>query len=741
MATPSIPQQLAKELTLNPSHLTKTIALLDEGATVPFIARYRKEVTGSMTDTQLRQLEERLTYLRELNERRQTILNSIQEQGKLTPELKQALETAQSKTELEDLYLPYRPKRETKADRAKNAGLEPLAKRLWQPTLSQSLEKLVADFHQERLIQLNASPKELKEFTKAFGNHESLLDGAREIIKEEIAEEALFLRKLRPLIWQKGILTSTIKRGKKAEGQNYSDYFDYQEPIRRIPSHRALALFRGGKEGYLRLSLTYSPEEMTFFYKELERYFLNRAPHLWLYESLQLALTDKLLPSFEREAFTRLKEEAETEAIAVFAENLKNLLLAAPAGPKVIMGIDPGIRTGCKLAIINEMGRLLATDTLYPHAPRHLWAESQAKLKEYCQTYRVELIAVGDGTAARETEQLAREILPHFQGVKPSLQVVRVSEAGASVYSASPLAATEFPKLDVSLRGAVSIARRLQDPLAELVKIDPKAIGVGQYQHDVNQKKLERALLSVVEDCVNAVGVEVNRASSSLLQYISGLTKGVAENIVKYREEHGPFKNRKNLSLVPRLGEKTFELSAGFLRIADSTHPLDNSSVHPEAYPLVKTIAEKNQLTLNQLIGNERLLNGLNADDYRTLHFGLPTIRDVIDELKKPGRDPRQTFKTATFKEGITQISDLSIGMTLEGVVTNVVNFGAFVDIGVGQDGLVHISELTNRFVKDPHEVVKVGKIVKATVLEVDEKRKRISLSLKGSPHKQPPKN
>lgn len=731
MTTPSIPQQLAKELNLNLTDITKTITLFDEGATIPFIARYRKEVTGSMTDIQLRQLEGRLTYLRELHERRQTILNTIQAQGKLTPELEKALTTAQSKTDLEDLYLPYRPKRKTKADRAKKAGLKPLAKILWQPTLSQPLVKLVEDFRQQRLTQLEATSKELKEFTKEFGSHEHLLEGAREIIKEEIAEEALLLQKLRPLIWQKGELTSTIKRGKKVEGQTYTDYFDYQEPIKNIPSHRALALFRGEKEGYLRLSLTFSPEEISFFYRELEHYFINRTPHPWLHESLQLALTEKLLPSFERDAFTRLKEKAETEAIVVFAENLKHLLLAPPAGPKVIMGIDPGIRTGCKLAIINEMGGLLATDTLYPHAPRHQWEESQAKLKEYCQTYHVELIAVGNGTAARETEKLAREILPYVKESQPSLQVIQVSEAGASVYSASSLAAAEFPELDVSLRGAVSIARRLQDPLAELVKIEPKAIGVGQYQHDVNQKKLESALFSVVEDCVNAVGVEVNRASSSLLQYISGLTKGVAENIVQYRENHGPFKSRKDLSLVPRLGEKTFELAAGFLRIAEGTHPLDNSSVHPEAYKLVEAIAQQNQLTLAQLIGNEAVLNGLKAHDYRTSHFGLPTIRDVITELKKPGRDPRQTFKTATFKEGVTQISDLSLGMQLEGVITNVVNFGAFIDIGVGQDGLVHISELANRFVKDPHEVVKVGEIVTATVLEVDEKRKRVALSLK----------
>ncbi|MDG9729585.1 Tex family protein [Ignatzschineria sp. RMDPL8A] len=708
---PTIASIIAREINANVTQVSAAVTLLDEGATVPFIARYRKEVTGGLDDAQLRELETRLVYLRELEDRRSTIIESIDSQEKLTDELRGKLEAATTKTELEDLYLPYRPRRRTRAQIAIEAGILPLAETLFQNTLQEDLETLAAPYIDEE---------------KGFADTKAVLDGARFILIDRISEEAELLGKLRNYLWDNGVISASVKDGKADEGSNYKDYFEFSEAIKTIPSHRALALLRGRNEDILSLDLVLpEPIEETpqTFIKD---HFGLSNPHDWLNDTIRLSWRAKLNLSLSLELINRMREEAEAEAIKVFARNLKDLLLASPAGNRVILGIDPGIRTGCKVAVVDDTGKLLDTTTIYPHPPRNDWNGSLTALAALCQKHSPSLIAIGNGTASRETDKLAGELCKVVKG----LSRIVVSEAGASVYSASELASKEFPELDVSLRGAISIARRLQDPLAELVKIDPKSIGVGQYQHDVNQTELNRSLASVVEDCVNAVGVDVNTASSPLLAQVSGLNNTTAENIVKYRDENGAFTNRKELLKVPRLGPKTFELAAGFLRIRGN-NPLDRSAVHPEAYPVVETIAKKTAKSIDELIGNTSLLRSLNPKEFTSEKFGIPTVKDIIDELDKPGRDPRPEFVTATFKEGIESIKDLKEGMRLEGVVTNVANFGAFVDIGVHQDGLVHISALADRFVKDPHEIVKVGDVVTVKVLEVDIPRNRIQLTMR----------
>lgn len=710
---PTIASIIAREINANVTQVSAAVTLLDEGATVPFIARYRKEVTGGLDDAQLRELETRLVYLRELEDRRSTIIESIDSQEKLTDELRGKLEAATTKTELEDLYLPYRPRRRTRAQIAIEAGILPLAETLFQNRLSEDLEALATPFIDEE---------------KGFADTKAVLDGARFILIDRISEEAELLGKLRNYLWENGVINASVKDGKADEGSNYKDYFEFSEAIKTIPSHRALALLRGRNEDILSLDLLLpEPIEETpqTFIKD---HFGLSNPHDWLNDTIRLSWRAKLNLSLSLELINRMREEAEAEAIKVFARNLKDLLLASPAGNRVILGIDPGIRTGCKVAVVDDTGKLLDTTTIYPHPPRNDWNGSLTALAALCQKHSPSLIAIGNGTASRETDKLAGELCKVVKG----LSRIVVSEAGASVYSASELATKEFPELDVSLRGAISIARRLQDPLAELVKIDPKSIGVGQYQHDVNQTELNRSLASVVEDCVNAVGVDVNTASSPLLAQVSGLNNTTAENIVKYRDENGAFTNRKELLKVPRLGPKTFELAAGFLRIRGS-NPLDRSAVHPEAYPVVEAIAKKTAKSIDELIGNTSLLRSLNPQEFTSETFGIPTVKDIIDELDKPGRDPRPEFVTATFKEGIESIKDLKEGMRLEGVVTNVANFGAFVDIGVHQDGLVHISALADRFVKDPHEIVKVGDVVTVKVLEVDIPRNRIQLTMRMS--------
>lgn len=714
-------QRIAEELDVRQVQVAAAVELLDGGATVPFIARYRKEVTGGLSDTDLRTLEERLRYLRELEERRDTILNSIKEQDKLTPELEQSIKQADTKTRLEDLYLPYKPKRRTKAQIAREAGLEPLADLLFnQPETSPE---------QAAESYINAD--------QGVADVKAALDGAKFILMERFSENAELLGKLREFLWEEGDLSSTVVAGKETEGAKFQDYFAHREPIKKVPSHRALAIFRGRNEGILQAVIAVG--------EELERGASHPCEHMvaefwgisdeqrpadkWLQEVVRWTWRVKLLSQLESELLTRLREASEEEAIAVFAHNLKDLLLAAPAGQRSTIGLDPGLRTGVKVAVVDNTGKLVEHTTIFPHAPQNDWDRSVAILAALCQKHDVELISIGNGTASRETDKLAGELIKKY----PSLKVTKimVSEAGASVYSASELAAKEFPELDVSFRGAVSIARRLQDPLAELVKIEPKSIGVGQYQHDVSQTRLARSLDAVVEDCVNAVGVDVNTASSQLLQRISGLNQTIASNIVSFRNEFGVFKNRKDLKKVPRLGEKTFEQAAGFLRIMNGDNPLDASSVHPEAYPVVKSIAEINQRDIRNIIGDNAFLKTLDPAKFTDEHFGIPTVTDIIKELEKPGRDPRPEFKTATFKEGVETLADLKPNMTLEGVVTNVTNFGAFVDIGVHQDGLVHISALSDTFVKDPRDVVKAGDIVKVKVLEVDIPRKRIGLTMR----------
>jgi uncharacterized protein len=719
-----ISHQIAAVLGVRPAQVEAAVKLLDEGASVPFVARYRKEVTGGLDDTQLRTLEERLTYLRELEDRRATILKSIEEQEKLTPDLKEAILAADTKTRLEDLYLPFKPKRRSKAQIAREAGIEPLLDRLLEDPLQKP----------EPLAQNYLNPE------TGFTDSKAVLEGARQIFMERVAEQADLVGELRETVWQHGLLTATVIEGQQENGAKFSDYFSFSEALQKIPSHRALALFRGRTEGVLRLKLhvpgqddLQDPQQLGRCEAAIAHYFgiadQGRVGDGWLMESVHWAWRAKVSIHIETELNMRLREQAEEEAIRVFGENLKDLLLAAPAGPRVTMGLDPGLRTGVKVVVIDDTGKLVAHTTIYPHAPKNQWAASMATLADLVQRHGVTLVSIGNGTASRETDKLVKELIKTYP--KLGLTSVVVSEAGASVYSASEFAAKEFPELDVSLRGAVSIARRLQDPLAELVKIEPKAIGVGQYQHDVNQLRLSRKLDAVVEDCVNAVGVVVNTASVPLLTQVAGLNETVASNIVHYRQEHGRFQNRTQLKKVPRLGPKAFEQAAGFLRIVDGDNPLDASAVHPEAYPVVERILRESKRSIVNIIGDTAFLQSLVPTDFTDERFGEPTVKDILGELEKPGRDPRPALKTALFKEGIESIGDLKPGLTLEGVVTNVTNFGAFVDIGVHQDGLVHISALANTFVKDPRTIVKTGDVVKVKVLSVDEKRRRVGLSMR----------
>ncbi|CDZ75988.1 30S ribosomal protein S1 [Legionella massiliensis] len=706
---------IAQELKVKVSQVETAIRLLDDGATVPFIARYRKEATNGLDDTQLRQLAERLHYIRELNERREVVLQSIREQEKLTAELEQAILAADTKTRLEDLYLPYRPKRRTKAQIAKEAGLEPLAQGLWQDPTQEP-----AQFAQQ-FINAEAGVEDEK----------AALEGARQILMELFAEDAELINELREYLWQNAVLKSTGSADKKAANK-FADYFDYAEAIKKIPSHRALALFRGRRENVLQLSLTLD-NEPDYGEKRVASYFKitdeKRAADSWLLETVRMTWKVKLFTKLELELLTRLRESADEEAINVFARNLRDLLLAAPAGQQITIGLDPGIRTGVKAVVVDITGKLLDYTTVFPFAPQNDWHQAIASLAKLAAKHQANLFSIGNGTGSRDTERLVTDLMKMYPDLK--LSKITVSEAGASVYSASELAAKEFPDLDVSLRGAVSIARRLQDPLAELVKIEPKAIGVGQYQHDVNQARLARSLDGIVEDCVNAVGVDVNTASVALLTRVSGLNETLAKNLVQYRDENGVFLNREQLKNVARMGDKTFQQAAGFLRVMSGDNPLDASAVHPEAYPLVEKMLADQKADIRQAIGNRQLLQSVNAELYVCDEYGLPTIRDVLRELEKPGRDPRPEFKTANFKEGIEDISHLHEGMILEGVVSNVTNFGAFVDIGVHQDGLVHISAMTNRFITDPHAVVKAGDIVTVKVVEVDTERRRIGLSMK----------
>jgi uncharacterized protein len=716
----SIEQRIAQDIAAQPAQVKAAVELLDGGATVPFIARYRKEATGGLDDTQLRLLEERLGYLRELEDRRAAILASIAEQGKLDAALEAQIREADTKARLEDLYLPYKPKRRTKAQIAREAGLEPLALGLRDdPTVAP--EERAAAFVDAQ---------------KGVPDVKAALDGARQILMETIAEDAALVGGLRDWIWSKGQIRARVIEGKETEGAKFRDYFDHAEPIAKIPSHRLLALMRARNEGVLALELDPSAEPEQGHLEAEARVAAHagiaargRAADAWLLETCRLTWRVKLHLSLMLDLFSRAREAAEEEAIRVFGENLKDLLLAAPAGPKAVMGLDPGIRTGVKVAVVDATGKLLATTTVYPHEPRRQWDASIAELAALCRRHGVALIAIGNGTASRETDKLAGELIKKHADLK--LAKIVVSEAGASVYSASELAAKEFPQLDVSLRGAVSIARRLQDPLAELVKIEPKAIGVGQYQHDVNQTKLARALDAKVEDCVNAVGVDVNTASAPLLARVAGLSSSVAENIVRYRDEHGAFRTREALKKVPRLGEKAFEQSAGFLRVPHGDNPLDAGGVHPEAYPVVERIIKACGREVKQLIGDGAFLRTLRAEDFTDERFGVPTVRDILRELEKPGRDPRPEFVAPAFAEGVESLEDLAPGMVLEGRVTNVAAFGAFVDIGVHQDGLVHVSALSHTFVRDPREAVKAGDIVKVKVMEVDLARKRIGLSMR----------
>lgn len=715
-------QRIADELQVRTEQVRATVQLLDDGATVPFIARYRKEVTGSLDDIQLRNLDERLRYLRELEDRRSAVLKSIDEQGKLTDSLAAAIAEADSKGRLEDLYLPFKPKRRTKGQIAREAGLEPLADRLFaDPTLDP--DRTAATF-----VSADSGIADIK----------AALDGAKFILMERFAEDAELLGRLRDYLWQRADLQVTVIAGKEQEGAKFRDYFDHREPLRRMPSHRALAVFRGRNEGVLSSTLVVGePDPAPAASHPCEGMIAGhwqirdqgRAADRWLQEVVRWTWRVKLSTHLETDLMGRVREAAEAEAIRVFANNLQDLLLAAPAGPRATLGLDPGLRTGVKVAIIDQTGKVVGHGGIFPHVPRNQWQQSIDQLAAWCREYAIEIIAIGNGTASRETEKLAADLMKQ----QPQLKLTRilVSEAGASVYSASEVASREMPDLDVTIRGAVSIARRLQDPLAELVKIEPKAIGVGQYQHDVSQVQLGRSLAAVVEDCVNAVGVDLNTASVPLLVRVSGLNPVTAENIVSYRDQHGAFVSRRALKDVPRLGAKSFEQCAGFLRIMSGSDPLDASTVHPEAYGVVQAIAKAHKRAVASLIGDREFLQGLRAEDYVTEQFGLPTVRDILAELEKPGRDPRPEFRFASFQDGVETLADLTPGMVLEGSVTNVTNFGAFVDIGVHQDGLVHISALSNRFVKDPREVVKTGDIVKVKVLEVDEKRRRVALTMR----------
>lgn len=729
----SIENRIAKELAVQANQVSAAIALLDDGSTVPFISRYRKEATGGLDDTQLRSLEERLKYLRELEDRRQSILKSIDEQGKLSDDLAKSIGAAETKNALEDLYLPYKKKRRTKGQIAIEAGLEPLAEAL--------LADPMLEPDDEAAKYLNDSEE------TPVADSKAALDGARAILMERFAEDATLLAELRALLEDKAVVTVNVAKDKQQEGAKFQDYFDYQEPYKKIPPHRALAIFRGRNEGFLLSSLDLPVPEGGWVgtlahpcEQMLAKHWgvtnQNRPADAWLAQVISWTWKIKVLLHISGDLMFNLREKAEAEAIRVFSMNLKDLLLAAPAGAKATLGLDPGLRTGVKIAVVDSTGQYLDQGTIYPHAPKNQWDASIGELAILCKKHDVALLAIGNGTASRETDKLAGDLIKQFPQLK--LTKVMVNEAGASVYSASEFAAKEFPDLDVTIRGAVSIARRLQDPLAELVKIEPKSIGVGQYQHDVNQFQLGRSLDAVIEDCVNDVGVDLNMASMPLLRRVSGLNETIAGNIVSHRNLHGRFKSREDLKAVPRLGDKTFEQAAGFLRIiVDNQNPLDASGVHPEAYSVVEAIASSKGREINSIIGDSTFLRALNPEDYVTEQFGVPTITDIISELDKPGRDPRPEFKTASLKDGVETIKDLVEDMILEGTVTNVTNFGAFVDIGVHQDGLVHISCLSNTFVDDPHKVVNAGQIVKVKVMEVDIPRKRIALTMKLQESKQ----
>jgi uncharacterized protein len=721
--TATIAARIAAELAAQPRQVQAAIDLLDGGATVPFVARYRKEATGGLDDTQLRTLEKRLAYLRELEARRAAVLRSIDEQGKLEDTLRRAILAAETHTALEDLYLPFRPKRRTRAQIARERGLEPLARLLLtRPTLVP-----------EQAAQPFVDP------AKGVDDVAIALDGAQQILIEGFAEDAALVGRLRERLWDKGLLVSKVIKGKETEGIKFSDYFTHEEPLRRAPSHRALALFRGEANDILRLHVALADDERLArgelgsceqtIAQQARIRDQGRPADAWLVETVRQAWRTRLSVSIGKDLFKRLRQRAEEEAIRVFADNLRDLLLAAPAGARFTLGLDPGLRTGVKVAVVDATGKVLATDTIYPHAPQRRYDESIAVLARIAQQHGVELVSIGNGTASRETERLVADLIRRHPDL--GLTKAMVSEAGASVYSASELAANELPGMDVSLRGAVSIARRLQDPLAELVKIEPRAIGVGQYQHDVDQGDLGRSLESVIEDCVNAVGVDVNTASAALLSRVSGLGPALAANVVAHREANGAFRERRALNKVARLGAKAFEQCAGFLRIVDGSNPLDASAVHPEAYPVVERILATSSRTLAQVIGDTAFLRAVRIADYTDARFGEPTIRDILAELEKPGRDPRPDFRTATFREGVESLGDLQPGMELEGVVTNVTNFGAFVDVGVHQAGLVHISQLADRFVQDPREVVKAGDVVRVRVVEVDPQRKRIGLTMR----------
>ena len=716
--SPIITQKIATELNVRPEQVKAAIALLDEGSTVPFISRYRKEGTGGLDDLQLRDLELRLRYLREMDDRLATIVASIKEQGKLTLALEKQIRNAKTKTELEDLYLPFKRKRRTKAMIAIEAGLEPLADRLVDnPTLDPQAQ--AAEFIGE-----------------GFEDTKAVLDGARDILMERFSEDAALMGRLRNHLWDNGELRSSVVEKSKTDAAKFTDYFDYSERLNKIPSHRALAVFRGRKEGFLSVEIgsaslepgaTDPCEGMVANHFGIEN--KGRLADKWLNEVITWTWRIKLIYRLETDLLGQLREQSDNEAIRVFTENMKAILLAPPAGNKVILGLDPGLRTGVKVCVVDRTGKFIEDTAIYPHQPRNQWDESLSVLAKLAKKHDVELIAIGNGTASRETDKLIGDLIKLHKELK--LDKAMVSEAGASVYSASDIARKEFPDLDVTVRGAISIARRLQDPLAELVKLDPKSIGVGQYQHDVSQFKLGKSLNTVIEDCVNAVGVDVNMASAALLKQVSGLSSSIATNIVEYRNRHGEFKNRRDLKEVPRLGAKSYEQAAGFLRIVNGDNPLDASAVHPESYSVVKKIGSASKKEVAQMIGDRSFLSKLNPADYTDAKFGLPTVTDILVELEKPGRDPRPEFKTAEFKDGVESMKDLKVGMSLEGVVTNVTNFGAFVDIGVHQDGLVHISALSNQFVKDPHTVVKTGDVVKVKVMEIDLQRKRIALTMR----------
>ena len=728
----SIEQRVAEELGVQERQVTAAVELLDGGATVPFIARYRKEVTGMLDDAQLRTLEERLGYLRELEARRAAILESVREQGKLDDRLRHAIETADNKARLEDIYLPFKPKRRTKGQIAREAGLEPLAEAL--------LSNPALDPQATAAVYVDAE--------KGVADAAAALDGARAILVERFAEHAELIGALREEVWTRGRLVSRVREGKEKDGVKFSDYFDFGEPLTKLPSHRILALFRGEKEEFLQLQIV--PEEPvegqpSTFERRIAHQFgiadQGRPADRWLLDTARWTWRTKIQIHIDVDMRTRLRQFAEDEAVKVFAGNLRDLLLAAPAGTRATLGLDPGFRTGVKVAVVDATGKVVAISTIYPHEPQRRWDEAIAVLAKLAREHKVELIAIGNGTASRETDKLAGELIRKHPDLR--LTKVMVSEAGASVYSASAYASAELPDLDVSIRGAVSIARRLQDPLAELVKIDPKSIGVGQYQHDIGEHKLSRSLDAVVEDCVNGVGVDANTASVPLLARVSGIGESLAQAIVAHRDRTGPFRTRAALKDVPRLGAKAFELCAGFLRIPNGDDPLDASSVHPEAYPVVRRIIEKTGDGLKNLIGNAATLRALRPQDFTDEHFGVPTVSDILKELEKPGRDPRPAFKTAVFKEGVEKLTDLEPGMVLEGVVTNVAAFGAFVDIGVHQDGLVHISAMSSNFVKDPRDVAKPGDIVRVKVVEVDPARKRIGLTMRldDAAEPRPPRN